>query len=85
MGSAEYYNGFAPDKLTPDGVNKNWGDVTEASLASALHYIKTGLFESRTSIDEQNKRMLTAQKQYQPLNSVMYGKKFTGMFVEKRQ
>ncbi len=84
-GSAEYYDGFAPDKLTPDGVNKNWGDVTEPSLASALHYIKTGLFESRTGIDEQNKRMLTVQKQYEPLNSLMYDKKFTGMFVEKRQ
>ena len=32
-GQADYYDGFAPDKLTSDGVNKNWGDVTEPSLS----------------------------------------------------
>ena len=40
-GNADYYNGFAPDKIAPDGVSKNWGDITEPSLASALKYIST--------------------------------------------
>ena len=86
VGSAEYYDGFAPDKLTPDGINKNWGDVTEPSLAAALHYISTGTFTGRiaNNTGEQNRKMLTAQKQYDPLNSKLSDNKFTGMFVEKR-
>ena len=81
-GSAEYYDGFAPDKLTADGVNRNWGDVNEPSLAAALHYISTGSFaRTMNTLEEQNARLLTAQKQYQPLNSQLYNNKFTGMFV----
>ncbi|MDQ6902359.1 MAG: S41 family peptidase [Bacteroidota bacterium] len=86
-GSAEYYDGFAPDKLTPDGINKNWGDVTEPSLASALRYISTGSFTGRVAnnnIDEQNRKLLIVQKQYEPINSKLSSNKFTGMFVENK-
>lgn len=82
-GSAEYYDGFAPDKLTPDGVNRSWGDEDEPSLAAALHYINTGSFNRTVNTDEeQNQRMLTMQKQFQPLNSQLYNKRFTGMFTK---
>lgn len=84
-GSADYYDGFAPDKLSPDGVNKNWGDVNEPSLASALNYINTGSFNISVANDDRNKRMLNAQKQYEPLNKKLYDRKFTGMFKEKKQ
>ncbi len=86
-GSADYYDGFAPDKLTPDGINKNWGDPAEPSLASVLSYITTGSFNGRVfnnNIDVQNKLMLSAQKQYEPLNSKLFEKKFIGMFQEKK-
>jgi carboxyl-terminal processing protease len=79
-GSAEYYDGFAPDKLTADGVNRNWGDANEPSLTAALGYISTGSFRTIAN-DEQNRRLLAAQKQYQPLNSQLYNHKFTGMFT----
>jgi carboxyl-terminal processing protease len=83
-GSAEYYDGFAPDKLTPDGVNRNWGDVNEPSLQAALRYISTGSFgRLSAAADEENRRQLMVQKQYQPLNSKLYENKFTGMFVNK--
>ena len=82
VGNAEYYDGFAPDKVTPDGVNKNWGDKDEPSLAAALRYISTGSFTRVMNADEeQNRRLLTVQKQFQPLNSQLYENKFTGMFV----
>ena len=82
-GSAEYYDGFAPDKLTPDGVNRSWGDTNEPSLAAALHYISTGSFaRAANTEEEQNRRLLTVQKQYQPLNRQLYDNKFTGMFVK---
>ncbi len=81
-GSAEYYDGFVPDKLTPDGVNRNWGDINEPSLAAALRYISTGNFgRVSAAADEENRRQLAVQKQYQPLNSKLYENKFTGMFV----
>ena len=84
-GSAEYYDGFAPDKLSADGVNRNWGDVNEPSLSSALHYITTGSFNVNVTNDDQNRQMLKIQKQYELLNSELYNKKFTGMFREKKQ
>ncbi len=81
VGSAEYYDGFAPDQLTADGINKNWGDVSEPSLAAALHYISTGSFNRTITADEaENKRLLALQKQLQPLNSRLYNQQFTGMF-----
>ena len=84
VGSADYYDGFAPDKLSPDGVNKNWGDVSEPSLQSALNYINTGSFDRGVFNADQNRKMLTVQKQYEPLNSRLYDKKFTGMFTESK-
>jgi len=39
-----YFNGFTPDKKVEDGLDKNWGDPTEACLSSVLTYISTGTF-----------------------------------------
>ncbi|MBS1611083.1 MAG: hypothetical protein JSS70_20485, partial [Bacteroidetes bacterium] len=43
-GNADYYTGFAPDKLSVDGVDKDWGDTNEPCIAEALKYITTGSF-----------------------------------------
>ena len=40
-----YFNGFTPDAVVADGLDKNWGDPTEASLAEAIKYITTGTFQ----------------------------------------
>ncbi len=40
--SGGYFNGFTPDAIVADGLDKNWGDPTEASLAEAIKYITTG-------------------------------------------
>ena len=82
-GSAEYYDGFAPDKLTADGVNKNWGDPAEPSLAAALHYISSGSFRNAAFPDAETSRLLSAQQQLQPLNRTLYDQKFTGMFYKR--
>jgi carboxyl-terminal processing protease len=84
QGNAEYYDGFAPDKLTPDGVNKNWGDVSEPSFAAALRYINTGSFNRTINVEEENRRQLEKQKQLAPLNSVLSENKFTGMYSERK-
>jgi carboxyl-terminal processing protease len=81
-GNADYYNGFAPDKLAGDGVNKSWGDVTDPSLATALHYITTGSFEriSAASLDLQR----LAMRQTKGTNLSLSNKKFSGMFIERK-
>jgi len=43
-GESNYYNGFSPESKVADGIDKNWGDITETSLASAIKYITTGAF-----------------------------------------
>ncbi|MEO8412580.1 MAG: S41 family peptidase [Ginsengibacter sp.] len=39
-----YFDGFAPDALVADGLDKNWGDPTESCLAKAIKYVTTGSF-----------------------------------------
>ena len=43
-GTSDYYTGFIPDAIVADGLDKNWGDITETSLASAIKYVTTGAF-----------------------------------------
>ena len=81
-GSADYYTGFAPDKLVADGVNKNWGDITEPSLAAALEYISTGSF-GRFSAASLNLQML-AMKETKSANRALNENKFSGMFIERK-
>ena len=80
-GNADYYSGFAPDKLTNDGVNKNWGDVTEPSLAAALKYISTGAF--RGTEDRSMKLRMETQQLLKPVQHQLESKKFIGMYKEE--
>ncbi len=82
-GNADYYSGFAPDKLSPDGVSKNWGDVTEPSLASALKYINTGSFRETFQRGQRYKTEMKMQKQLEPGNRQLENHHFNGMFIEK--
>jgi carboxyl-terminal processing protease len=81
-GNADYYSGFAPDKLAGDGVNRNWGDVSDPSLAEALQYISTGSFAriSAQSLDLQRQAMM----QTKPFNRAVNKNKFLGMFIERK-
>ena len=44
VGSGNYFSGFTPDAIVGDGLDKDWGDVAELDLASAIKYITTGSF-----------------------------------------
>ena len=81
-GNADYYSGFAPDKLTSDGVNKSWGDVNEPGLAAALKYITTGSFDRLSTQSTNLERR--AMSQTKPFNKAVDENKFVGMFIEKR-
>lgn len=82
-GNADYYSGFPPDKITSDGVNKDWGDVTEPSLAAALNYIVTGTF-GRAAENRTMQLRMEAQQSAKPVQRQLEAKKFTGMFREER-
>ena len=84
-GNSDYYTGFAPDKLSPDGVSKNWGDVTEPSLASALNYIQTGVFRETLESEQRDKIRMNMQKQLEPANNGLENNHFNGMFREKNK
>ena len=43
-GEGNYYAGFTPNALVADGLDKDWGDITESSLASAIRNINGGNF-----------------------------------------
>jgi len=47
-GEGNYYNGISLTHRAADGLDMDWGDAKEASLASVLSYINTGSF-SRTT------------------------------------
>ena len=48
-GEGNYFSGFAVDSKVGDGLSKDWGDLSESCLASALKYINSGAF--RTSAE----------------------------------
>ena len=80
-GQADYYNGFAPDKPANDGVNKNWGDVTEPSLSAVLKYIATGDF-GRPAVDKAARLRMEAQQLLKPMQNKLESNKFIGMYKE---
>jgi carboxyl-terminal processing protease len=45
-GTGNYFNGFATDSKVNDGLTKDWGDLTESCLASAVKYITTASFRT---------------------------------------
>lgn len=49
LGVGNYFDGLPVDSKVADGLDKDWGDVTETSFASAVKYITTGSFRLPTS------------------------------------
>jgi hypothetical protein len=83
-GNADYYSGFAPDQLTADGVNKDWGNVTEPSLAAVLKYLNTGSFRIAATDNKLMELQRGAQQLLKPGQQELEKNKFTGMFKENR-
>jgi C-terminal processing protease CtpA/Prc len=43
-GEGNYYNGFSLNNQVADGLDKDWGDLSESAFASAVKFISTGAF-----------------------------------------
>jgi hypothetical protein len=53
-GEGNYFNGIALNKQAGDGLDKEWGDVNENCLKTALNYISSGSYarmEARTQAE----------------------------------
>ncbi|MBS1751634.1 MAG: hypothetical protein JST63_17170 [Bacteroidetes bacterium] len=48
-GEGNYFDGMTPDAVANDGLDKQWGDVSENCLASVLNYISSGTFSNVAS------------------------------------
>jgi len=48
-GEGNYYGGFPLSYEVTDGLDKDWGDITESNLASSLNYITSGVFRSQAA------------------------------------
>jgi carboxyl-terminal processing protease len=46
-GEGAYFDGMPLNHTAADGLNKDWGDVQEASFASVISYISTGAFRTQ--------------------------------------
>lgn len=46
-GEGSYFSGFPVNSQVSDGLNKDWGDITESCLASAVKYISIGAFRAQ--------------------------------------
>jgi len=47
-GDGNYFDGISVTSQVPDGLDKDWGDVTESNLASVIRNITTGKYSSTT-------------------------------------
>lgn len=47
-GEGNYFSGMPVNSSVADGLDKDWGDLSERSLASAIRNITTGQFRSQT-------------------------------------
>jgi hypothetical protein len=76
-----YFDGFAPEKETADGIDKDWGDRTEASFASVLSFISTGTFgrvNAGISLSAAEGKMM------EPANEKLEGHTFKGAVATPR-
>lgn len=56
-GQGNYYKGFIPDGPSADGVDRDWGDLTETALSTAVNYIVGGTFRRATAAEAQDAKV----------------------------
>jgi carboxyl-terminal processing protease len=79
-GSADYYSGFAPNKIAYDGL-LDWGNTTDPCLGAALYYIDNNKYSIATNTLP---RSLISNSSLKPMQYKLEDRKFAGMFVEHK-
>lgn len=52
QGQGNYFNGLALNNQVADGLDKDWGDLNEACLQSAINNITTGAYRTMQNVDQ---------------------------------
>ena len=76
-GEGNYFDGFAVSHAAPDGIDKEFGDITESCLASVLKYIGTGSF--RIPVEEEALPVISPE--VKAANRQMSERDFKGMII----
>jgi carboxyl-terminal processing protease len=79
-GNGNYFNGLELNSQVADGLDKDWGDVTESCLQSAIGYITTGAFRMQSGAD----RVYRAQQEVKTGNSILDLPSFKGTVDPRR-
>ncbi|HEU4472602.1 MAG TPA: S41 family peptidase [Flavisolibacter sp.] len=74
-GEGNYFNGLALNSQSADGLDKDWGDLTEASLQTVVNYITTGAYRSQSANERDAYR---AQQEVSSGNRVLDASHFKG-------
>ncbi|HEY8658090.1 MAG TPA: S41 family peptidase [Chitinophagaceae bacterium] len=77
-GDGNYFNGFTPNSQVSDGITKDWGDITETSLASAIKYITTGSY--RLQADQ----IYVEQPEVKSSNIILNEHNFKGTIIKNK-
>ncbi|MFL5739012.1 MAG: S41 family peptidase [Flavisolibacter sp.] len=80
-GEGNYFDGLALNSQVADGLDKDWGDVTETCLQSALSYITTGAFRMQTAGE---RTIFQAQSEIKSGNNVLDAPSFKGMISTRK-
>ncbi len=81
-GEGNYFNGIALDSQQPDGLDKDWGDVTESAFASIIKFIGSGSFSVAEIRGGANG---TATRDIINVNDKMEGHEFKGAVLPARK
>lgn len=52
QGQGNYFNGLALNNQVADGLDKDWGDLNESCLQSAINNITTGAYRTMQNVDQ---------------------------------
>jgi carboxyl-terminal processing protease len=77
-GEGNYFNGIAVNSQVADGLDKDWGDVQESSLHSAISYITSGTFRSQAAGTRNNGVIYSEQPEVKSGNNVLDAPSFKG-------
>jgi C-terminal processing protease CtpA/Prc len=79
-GEGNYFNGLALNSQVADGLDKDWGDVSESCLQSALQYVSTGAYRVAAG----DATVIRAQQEISSGNNVLTGNSFKGAVSSHR-
>ncbi|HEX2607367.1 MAG TPA: S41 family peptidase, partial [Flavisolibacter sp.] len=79
-GEGNYYNGLPLNSQVADGLDKDWGDLTESCLQNAVNYITTGAYRSQVA----GGRGYQVPAEIQSGNQVLDGPSFKGAIDTRR-